>query len=72
MTEQLYYGLAKIADRLGVSVKVARTLIKEKRVRAFKLGDNANAPWCCTESNINEDITRLGHMSIGNMIPKPF
>jgi len=59
MKEQLYCGLDRIKERLGVGGKILKQLIKDKRIRAFKLNDKSNSPWCCIESEISVDIQGL-------------
>ncbi len=59
MRDELYYGLARIAKRLGVSKAIARSLIDRGIIRAKKSSKAGNAPWFTTESRINEDIKSL-------------
>ena len=59
MKNELYYGIKKIADRLGVQQHTAKELINKGLIKAFRLSNNKNAPWCCIESELSEDIKNL-------------
>lgn len=59
MSERLYYGLNKIAERLDVSRDKARRWCREEVIRAYKSGRNPNGTWYCIESELAEDIKNL-------------
>lgn len=56
--ETLYWGLQKIANRLGVSKNLARDWCNSGVIRA-KRSKKGNQCWYCTESSIAEDIKQL-------------
>jgi predicted site-specific integrase-resolvase len=56
--ETLYWGLAKIANRLGVSKNLARAWCNSGVIRA-KRSKKGNQCWFTNESSIAEDIKQL-------------
>ena len=59
MAEELYHGLKKISERLGLSEPFARRLIARGLIRAFRFDGSKRAAWCTTETQIAEDILNL-------------
>lgn len=57
--EELHYGLARISLRLGVGRNTARTWCENAVIRAYRDTTCPTAPWCCVESELNEDLKQL-------------
>ncbi len=56
---RVYVGLKEIAKRLGVGRNLAREWCERKFIRSYRLGEGRTAPWCCIESEIDEDVKSL-------------
>ena len=59
MTNQLYYGIKSISERLGLSCPKVRQWIRDGRISARRDGKGECAPWFITERLLLADLERL-------------
>jgi excisionase family DNA binding protein len=56
---ELYYGVAAIAERLGLSKSKARQWISAGVITARRDGEGPTASWYSTENLIRQSLDRL-------------
>lgn len=59
MKQELYYGLTRIATRLGVGRHKVKEWGASGRIRLYQDGEHPSSPFFCIESELTEDIARL-------------